>query len=315
MALIYERWLDRKKLDDAAWLAARKNGLGGSEAAAVAGLNPYESPLSVYYNKIGQLEDKESTEGMRQGKDIEEYVASRFTELTQKRVRKCNYLLRSKKHPFMLADLDRVIDGEDAILECKTSLNYDSYSFEGDDYPMRWHCQCLHYMAVTGAEKCYLAVLVFGKMFRVIEIARKDFEDDITALIELESKFWNDNVLKRIPPEVDGNEATSTALTAIYPKDNGESVDLMGYEKTLERLAQIKREMATLSAEEEQCKNEIKAVLGEASTGEYGSYKVSWKYSERNTLDGKALKAAHPEIYEQFVRTSSSRTFTFKETK
>lgn len=313
MALIYERWLDRKNLDETAWLEARRNGIGGSDAAAVAGQTPYSSPLSVYYNKIGQLEDKESTEGMRQGKDIEEYVASRFTELTQKRVRKCNFILRSKKHPFMLADLDRVIDGEDAILECKTSLNYDRYTFEGDDYPMSWHCQCLHYMAVTGAEKCYIAVLVFGRMFRVIEIARKDYEDDIAALIALESTFWNKNVIKRIPPEVDGNNATSTALTAIYPKDNGESIDLMGYEKTLERLAEIKREMATLSAEEEQCKNEIKAVLGEASTGEYGIYKVSWRYSERNSLDSKALKAAHPEIYAQFVRTSSARTFTFKE--
>lgn len=313
--MIYERWLNRKNLDDAAWRAARKNGIGGSDAAAVAGQTPYSSPLSVYYNKIGELEDKESTEGMRQGKDIEEYVASRFMELTQKRVRKCNFILRSKNYPFMLADLDRVIDGEDAILECKTSLNYDRYTFEGNDYPMSWHCQCLHYMAVTGAEKCYLAVLVFGKMFRVIEIARKDYEDDITALIALEGAFWNNNVLKRIPPEVDGNEATSTALNAIYPKDNGESVDLMPYEKTLAKLAAVRREIAELTAAEEQCKNELKAALGEAATGEYGGFKVTWKYSERTTIDSKALKAALPDVYAQFAKTSSARTFNFKEIK
>lgn len=311
--MIYERWLDRKTLDDAAWLSARKKGIGGSDAAAVAGQTPYNSPLSVYYNKIGQLEDKESTEGMRQGKDIEEYVASRFMEQTKKHVRRCNFILRSKNYPFMLADLDRVIDGENAVLECKTSLNYDRYTFEGNDYPMSWLCQCLHYMAVTGAEKCYLAVLVFGKMFRVIEIDRKDYVDDISALIALESAFWNDNVLKRIPPEVDGNEATATALTALYPKDNGESIDLMPYEKTLLKLSNVKREIAELTAIEEQCKNELKAALGEAASGEYDRFKVTWKYSERTTIDSKALKAALPEIYARFAKTSSARTFNFKE--
>ncbi len=313
MALIYERWLDRKNLDEAAWLAARKNGIGGSDAAAVAGLNPYESPLSVYYNKIGETPDKEGNEAMRQGTDLEEYVAQRFTEATGKKVKRCNYILRSLANPFMLADVDRLIVGEDALLECKTTLNRDGYTFEGTDFPQYWFCQCMHYFATIGIKKIYIAVLVYGRGFHIIELNRDDYKEDIAALIALEGAFWNNNVLKRIPPEVDGNGATSTALTAIYPKDNGESIDLMGYEKTLERLAEIKREMATLSAEEEQCKNEIKAVLGEASTGEYGSYKVSWKYSERNSLDSKALKAAHPDIYAQFVRTSSARTFTFKE--
>ena len=34
---------------------------------------------------------------------------------------------------------------------------------------------------------------------------------------------------------------------------------------------------------------------------------ATFKYQERTTLDSKALKAAHPEIYEQFSKTSSTR--------
>lgn len=311
--MIYERWLDRKKLDEAAWLAARKNGIGGSDAAAVAGLNPYESPLSVYYNKIGETPDKEGNEAMRQGTDLEEYVAQRFTEATGKKVKRCNYILRSLTSPFMIADVDRLIVGEDALLECKTTLNRDGYTFEGTDFPQYWFCQCIHYFATIGIKKIYLAVLVYGRGFHIIELNRDDYKEDIAALIALEGAFWNDNVLKHIPPEVDGNEATSTALTAIYPKDNGESVDLMPYEKTLAKLAAVRREIADLTAVEEQCKNELKAALGEAATGEYGGFKVTWKYVEKTTIDSKALKAAHPKIYARFTKKSSSRNFNFKE--
>lgn len=311
--MIYERWLDRKNLDEVAWLAARKKGIGGSDAAAVAGLNPYESPLSVYYNKLGETPDKESTEAMRQGTDLEEYVAQRFTEATGKKVKRCNYILRSRTHPFMIADIDRVIVGEDALLECKTTLNRDGYTFEGTDFPQYWFCQCMHYFATIGVKKIYIAVLAYGRGFHIIELNRDDYKEDIAALIALEGVFWNDNVLKGVPPAVDGNEATSTALTAIYPKDNGESVDLMPYEQTLLKLSNVRREIAELTAVEEQCKNELKAALGEAATGEYDRFKVSWKYSERTTIDSKALKAALPDVYAQFAKTSSARTFNFKE--
>lgn len=311
--MTYEKWLDRKTLDEAAWLSARKNGIGGSDAAAVAGLNPYESPLSVYYNKTGETPDKASTEAMRQGADFEEYVAQRFTEAKGKKVKRCNYILRSLAHPYMIADVDRMIVGEDALLECKTTLNRDGYTFEGTDFPQYWYCQCMHYFATLGIKKIYLAVLVYGRGFHVLELNRADFEDEIAALISLEGAFWNDHVLKGVPPEVDGNEATAAVLGTIYPKDNGETVDLMYYEKALNGLSEIKRKKAELEAQEEQFKNELKAALGEAAIGEYDRFKVTWKYSERTTLDGKALKAAMPDVYAKFAKTSATRTFNFKE--
>lgn len=311
--MIYERWLDRKTLDDAAWLAARKKGIGGSDAAAVAGLNPYESPLSVYYNKLGETPDKESTEAMRQGTDLEEYVAQRFTEQTGKKVKRCNYILRSLANPFMIADVDRMVVGEDALLECKTTLNRDGYTFEGTDFPQYWFCQCMHYFATIGIERIYIAVLVYGRGFDIITLDRKDYINDIAALIALEGAFWRNNVLKRIPPEVDGNEATSTALAAIYPKNNAETVDLMPLEKTLISLAEVKRKIAELTAIKDQCENELKAALGEAAIGEYDRFKVTWKYAERTTIDTKALKAAAPDIYAKYSRTSGARTFKFTE--
>lgn len=53
------------------WLNLRKTGLGGSDAGAVCGLNPYSSPLQVFYDKTSEeVQDKDS-ESMRQGRDLE----------------------------------------------------------------------------------------------------------------------------------------------------------------------------------------------------------------------------------------------------
>ena len=62
------------------WLNLRKTGLGGSDAGAVCGLNPYSSPLQVFYDKTSEeVQDKDS-ESMRQGRDLEEYVARKKPE-------------------------------------------------------------------------------------------------------------------------------------------------------------------------------------------------------------------------------------------
>ena len=133
-----------------------KLGIGGSEAAAIAGLNPYSSAFTVYWDKLGKSEPIEISEAMRQGSDLEEYVAKRFCEATGKKVRKCEYMLQSAEHPFMIADVDRFVVGENAILECKTSRNASNYSYEdANNIPAYQLVQCLHYMSVVGAEKAY----------------------------------------------------------------------------------------------------------------------------------------------------------------
>ena len=104
------------------WLRLRKTGIGGSDAGAICGVNPYSSSLNVYLNKLSyQIEDTDN-EPMRQGRDLEEYVARRFMEETGLKVRRSNKMYRSNEYPFMLADVDRLIVGQNAGLECKTEL-------------------------------------------------------------------------------------------------------------------------------------------------------------------------------------------------
>ena len=96
------------------WLKLRKTGIGGSDAGAICGLNPYAGAMSVYRDKTSEELSTEDNEAMRQGRELEEYVARRFTEETGLKVRRSNVMYRNREHPFMIADVDRLIIGRDA---------------------------------------------------------------------------------------------------------------------------------------------------------------------------------------------------------
>ena len=68
------------------WLTYRKMGIGGSDAGAICGLNPYSTAISVYLDKISSDTEDIDNEAMRQGRDLEDYVAERFMEATNLKV-------------------------------------------------------------------------------------------------------------------------------------------------------------------------------------------------------------------------------------
>lgn len=117
------------------WLNYRRNGIGGSEAAIVVGLNRFGSPLQLWASKMGIGTEPEETEVMRQGTDFEEYVARRWMEATGKKVRRRNYIFRNTDYPHSIADIDREIIGENAGLECKTTSVYNKSDFESGEIP------------------------------------------------------------------------------------------------------------------------------------------------------------------------------------
>ena len=120
------------------WLRLRKSGIGGSDAGAVCGMNPYSSAMKVFKEKTSEEIEEADNEAIRIGHDLEDYVAQRFTEATGLKVRKSNYMYRSKEHPFMIADVDRFVVGEDAGLECKTASAYNADKWADGDIPLHY---------------------------------------------------------------------------------------------------------------------------------------------------------------------------------
>lgn len=283
-----------RDMDKSEWVKAREGSIGGSDAASVLGLNPYSSPYALWAEKTGIVtpEDISNKEAVRLGVFLEPYVAQRFSEVTGKKVRRENYILKNSDYPWAHANVDRLVIGERAGLECKTTSALNLSKFKGGEYPANYYCQCMHYMAVTGYEKWYLAVLIGNHDFRVFEILRD--EEEIAALMDAERKFW-DCVVSNTPPCPDGLPATGEALDSIYA-DNGELVDLTPVCSDLREYLALKAQIKALEEKLNAAANGIKAYMGNASMGTYGDLSVSWKACTTNRFDKSAFARKNPNI-------------------
>lgn len=291
------------------WLEVRRQGVGGSDAAAIIGCNDYSSPYTVWLDKTGRLPEKEPTEAMRQGTDLEDYVAKRFAEKTGKKVRRKNDTLRNPKYPFALANVDRWVVGENAGLECKTANTLNYAKFRDGEFPANYYVQCMHYMAVTGADRWYLAVLVFGREFIVFELERD--EELIDWLMEAERRFW-DSVVSGEAPKMDGGAATDKALAGQYPGGGEGDVDLFGID--FARLGELKREKKGIESQIRKIEQEAKARLGDAESGHADGFRVTWRPQTRRSFDPKAFAADNPDVdLSPYWKETSSRVFRVKE--
>ena len=295
------------------WLELRKKGIGGSDAAAIVGLDRYRSPFDVYADKLGLKPEIPDNEAMRQGRDLEQYVAERFMEATGKKVRRRNAMLQHPEYPFMIADIDRWVVGENAGLECKTTSVLNRAKFNQGEFPPNYYVQCVHYMAVTGAERWYLAVLVLNNAFHVFTIERDDAE--IQALIEAEKDFWENHVLKQIPPTPDGSEATSEVIKRLFPEARERAeIALFGYEDKIQLYLELDAKVKEFEQERDMLKQEIQLVMADAEIGRAQGYIVEWKNQVRQTLDTQRLKKEQTEIYEKYLKPAQTvRMFKIKE--
>lgn len=287
------------------WLELRRKGIGGSDAAAIVGLNPYKSALSVYYDKLGVLPEQEENEQMRQGRDFEDTVAKRFEEATGKKVRRENAIIYHNDYDYIFANVDRIVVKERAGLECKTTSVWNRSDFKNGNYPETYYAQCLHYMMVTGLKKWYLAVLVLSQGFYWFEIDGQDplVKADMDALLEQEISFWNEHVLKGNPPEADGSESSNEALIEVTKERSNDTILLYGHEKDLEQYLTIGAQIKDLEGKRELAKQKLIQGIGTHGSGVLDGYSIQiTKVSGREQIDVKKLRKELPDIYGQYMK-------------
>jgi putative phage-type endonuclease len=295
------------------WLQARRKGIGGSDAAAIAGLNKWKSPVAVYLEKIGQApEEKVYSEAAYWGTMLEDVVAQEFSKRTGLKVRRRNAILQHPEHSFMLANVDRLIVGEKTGLECKTASEYLKEEWKDDEVPAQYLLQCQHYMAVTGFDSWWIAVLIGGNKFVYKKIERDD--DIIQYLIQIESDFWKNHVLKKNPPMFDGSDASSDLLKALYPTAKfDEEIELPPDAADLiAKYEQAKQEEAEAAERRKEAENQLKAMLGDYEKGFAGERIITWKNVRSSRVDTKLLKEKYPEIYQEVAKETISRRFGIK---
>lgn len=293
----------------------RSKFLGGSDAAGVLGLSRWDTPLSVWAEKTGQFVRPElEMEAAELGKELEDYVAKRFARKTGKTVVRSEGTYFHPSFGFLGANVDRLIVEEDAGLECKTCSAWKSKEWEGEEIPQEYIFQCYHYMMVTGKRKWYIAVLIGNQDFKWKELLWD--EKLIADMMRREVSFWNDFVVTGVMPTMISYKDSDTLLGMFPAAADGKVIALPdSANQIVEVLTANKQDLKVLENVIEENENQLKALLGDAESGETLLNKVYWLNYKTKRFDSKAFETQYPDLAKQFKPEKLARRFTYKSVK
>ena len=244
------------------WLRYRKCGITGTDAGAILGLNPYRSAFQVYHDKISDTIENIDNEAMRQGRDLEEYVAQRFSEETGFKVRRANAIYQSEEHPLLLADFDRLIVGQKAGLECKTVSPFSADKWADGKIPAHYLAQVDHYLAVSGFDCWYMAALIFGRELVIHKIVTD--KQVLSDLIDKEELFWTNHVVPQIPPAPNGCDCDTQQINQLYEVDNRDkTADLSALHGLLDKRQELSDQIEQMEQEKTAIEQQVKLQMEE----------------------------------------------------
>lgn len=265
----------------------RKTGLGGSDAAAVLGLSPWQSPMGLWLEKTGRDPDGASKSSVRLdiGSFLEPFVvaqvmrgrvechgegamleAVKFGGLNVSPGLDC---VRHPEHDFMIGNTDRCIPGVGSfnILEIKTSGSRQFYKGWKQGPPLYYQVQVQHYMAITGANAALIACLEGLDTVHLYEIERNDkFIEG--RLIPALRDFW-ELVQTNTRPPADDSDSCARALSIMFPEPKpGKTVEVSEHLGAVAaEYDATKAEIRKLTKYEKGLKNQLADALEDAETG------------------------------------------------
>ena len=213
------------------WLAFRRTGIGGSDAAAILGKSHFKTNVDIWEEKVGlkQAEDISKKEYVVYGKKAEDSLVKLFEiDFPQYKVKINKRIVYKREKKIVLTDKNYLPEDIDAILaqakeltdkktkaegflETKTNELFNNYDFKNWDgqIPEHYYIQVLHYFIVTGREFAVVKVRIrhkdkYGEAMATekhFTYYRKDILADLKFLYLKEYEFWHKYVLpKKRPP-------------------------------------------------------------------------------------------------------------------
>lgn len=182
------------------WLMQRQRGIDAYDVAALMGMDKKRNAMDVYIEKTGGIKKINIMEDAPYWEiKLEEFVAREFALRTGNIVRKDLRSQCDKDYKFMIANIDRKISRENAILECKVIKNDEAFDFE-EELLNSYSLQAQHNMKVKGADAYYIAALINSERFIYKRFNRDD--DLISKIIKVEEDFWINYVEKKVRPKI-----------------------------------------------------------------------------------------------------------------
>lgn len=324
---------DVTNMTKAEWLEARQEGIGASDIGAIAGVNTWQSPMSIYLSKVKPVELKEPTLPQKLGLYLEPFIQAEAKVDLADRIGREIEIVRDEgifRNPdlpdWARTSIDFIILDEanpkgNGLLEVKTTNQFladawaDTNDYDEGRVPPSYYCQAHWEMGVMGLEYCWLACLVGNQDLVYVYV---EFDSEVfNSLLEIARKFWEGYVIPRIMPPPDGSKDADEVIKKMYPDHEPDTkVDLSEFEKKLIQRDLLMQEISTREKEKKQIEQEIKMKMGTAEKGftpvnnDSGFYfDVSFRTTAgRRSIDFDRLEAEEPILYKKYVSRKPQRT-------
>lgn len=302
--------------------------LGGGDIAAIMGVSPYRTQLDVFLQKTGQAPasshpDPELERRWRRGKLMEPVVVEMLRQDYGIEVVAQNHRYVDPEFPFLAAEIDfewRIGDGPVSNGEIKTVHPFAAGKWGEagtEEVPIEYAAQSMFGLMITERELCQYGTLFGSDNLALYHVLRD--EETIANMRALAVAFWQDHVLARVPPA----PRTADDLRRLWPKPLRNAVEASG--EIVAMLAEHKalgEEIRVRTERRDELSFQIGAfAIGQSTAagkeGDAAALKIAitlagkplatYSTQSRELLDGKALKAAQPDVYERYAHTTQYR--------
>jgi len=287
--------------------------LGGSVAASAAGIDPYRSRVMAWAEMTGRV-DREPSEAMEWGNRLEPVIDAAMTERGYELLPAPADGFTDPERPWLIGHPDgfAALDGERVVYERKTMGQW-AYRANGSGaaVPLPYQCQAQVYMHLTDCSRTLFTTLVGGQRLDVGIVERDDVA--IAALLERLADF-RDHLRRDIPPAPDGSDSARAAVIALFPDAQESKV----YRLTRDEWADVrelrarKEQLATIEGQVSELESQLKLAMGDAehAISPHDTDALHWRNVRSTRLDTKALRAAHPDLADEFSTVTTTRRFT-----
>lgn len=284
------------------FLLDRKQGIGGSDVAAIMGLSPWKTALGVYLDKVSDVNDQDRT-CLKRGRKLEKYILEEYAEDKGITIETDLSQYKDEQYPFLVGHLDGKVKDRKIFIEAKSY--YGSLKDWEREIPIYYKTQVAHYAYLTDADTIDIAVLGDHWKYGCYTYHRdKAFERKIR---EASINFWHNHIVKKLPPKPvcisDANLLYHTAKDA--SKHSNKDIDT-----SILKLIKLQESKKNIAKEEELLKTSIMDYMGESSglTTNCG-VKISWKKQKQHRINANLLKKDNPVIYEKYCHDIEVRPF------
>jgi len=288
----------------------RKNYIGGSDIPAILGISRWKTQLQLWAEKTGEIEveDISHIEAVEMGIELEDFVAKKFERKTGMKVRRAPKNYTHKILHYAGCQVDRLIEGTDELLECKTCSAWKAKEWEGEEIPLEYIAQVMWQLGITGRKVGHIAVLIGGQSFKYKKIIfdSEMFEDMLTK-----AQHFMEMVIEKTAPMAVGLD--NKFIQELIP-DSDDTIqeandlnDKVGYRQ------ELKMHIGELCGQLDTVEAEIKQAIGDHKGIKTDQYTVTWNPQQRSYVDTAKLKAEG--LYEKYSTIKSSRVMRVAKNK